>query len=307
MTSERLAIQLMITQAVLFASETALIHHIGSHASVVQLALIRSAAGVVIALILAREIGFKVIRTRQLPLQLLRGGVSLLYLWVMIYSFSHLPFADATAISYTQAAYIAAFSVLILGETVSPPRWAAAVIAIGGALLIAQPSFASWTNAYLIALVGASLNGLAFVLNRYLQREDSEGTTMFYTNIVPVIVNLPALAFTRLPAADTLLWLPGLFVFGPVGMYLGIVAVKHANAALLGPYTLLRLVIAVIAGVIIFRELPDLLSVCGATLILVSCLISTGGFTLRSAAFAPARTVIQEFSRRHVTRARFPA
>jgi drug/metabolite transporter (DMT)-like permease len=244
-----------------------------------QLALIRSAGGVALAILLARRAGLDLLRTRQLTLQLLRGGVSLLYLWVMIYSFAHLPFADATAISYTQAAYIAVFSVLILGETVSRSRWSAAALGIVGALLIAKPAFAGWTSGYLVALFGTSLNGLSFVLNRYLQREDSEATTMFYTNIVPVIANLPVVAIVGIPAPETLLWLPGLLILGPVGMYFGIVAVKHASAAMLGPYTLLRLVIALAGGIIIFRELPDALSACGAALILGSCVMSTGAVT----------------------------
>src|SRR5260370_6165656 len=176
MTTERLAIRLMIAQSVLFAAETALIHHIGSHSSLMLLALLRGAGGVVLAIALARNVGFAVIRTCQLPLQLLRGTVSLLYLWVMIYSFSHLPLADATAISYTQTAYIAVFSVLILGETVSRSRWSAAAIGIIGALLIAKPAFGGWSSAYLVALLGTSLNGLSFVLNRYLPRDDREAT-----------------------------------------------------------------------------------------------------------------------------------
>src|SRR5438067_3373076 len=143
-TSERLAIQLMIAQGLLFAAETAAIHQIGSRASLMQLALIRAAGGLGLALVLARHVGLALLRTRQLPLQLLRGGVSLLYLWVLMYSFAHLPFADATAISYTQAAYIAVFSVAILAEPVSWSRWGAAAIGIVGALLIAKPAFAAW-------------------------------------------------------------------------------------------------------------------------------------------------------------------
>ena len=189
MNDERLAIRLMIAQAVLFAAETAIIHQIGSRASVMHLALIRSASGLLLAFVLARHIGLAVLRTRQLSLQLFRGGVSLLYLWVMIYSFGHLPFADATAISYTQTAYIAVFSVWILGETVSRSRWGAAALGIFGALLIAKPAFAGWSSAYLVALVGTGLNGLSFVLNRYLQREDSQATTMLYSNLIPVLAN----------------------------------------------------------------------------------------------------------------------
>jgi drug/metabolite transporter (DMT)-like permease len=280
MTSERLAIQLMIAQGVLFAAETATIHHIGSRASVMQLALIRGAAGLALAVVLARNLGFGVMRTRQLPLQLLRGGVALGYLWVMIYSFSHLPFADATAISYTQAAYIAVFSVLILGETVTRLHWAAAAVGIVGALLIAKPAFAGWNTAYLVALFGTSLNGLGFVLNRYLQREDTEATTMFYTNLVPFLANVPVLAMVTLPDSETLLWMPAILFFGPIGMYLGIVAVKHANASILGPYTLLRLIIGVLGGVVIFHELPDIYSAFGAVLILAGCVLSSTACTL---------------------------
>src|ERR1700732_3535930 len=105
-SSEHFAIQLMIAQGVLFAAETAAIHHIGLRMSLMQLALIRAGGGLALAVVLAQNCGFAVLRTRQLPLQLLRGGVGLLYLWVLMFSFSHLPFADATAISYTQAAYI---------------------------------------------------------------------------------------------------------------------------------------------------------------------------------------------------------
>jgi drug/metabolite transporter (DMT)-like permease len=275
MTRRHLAIQLMIAQAILFAAETAAIHQIGGRMSVMQLALLRAAGGIVLAVALAGGSGFALFRTEQVGLQLLRGAVSLLYLWVMMYSFAHMTFADATAISYTQSAYIVAFSALILAETVTGGQWAAAAIGILGALLIAKPGFTDWNFAYLVALVGTSLNGLAFVLNRYLQRQDSEATTMFYSNLVPLLGNAPALAWTAVPAPEILAWLPWLFVFGPVGMYVGIVAVRHADAAVLGPYTLLRLVIAVVAGAIVFRELPDFLGVFGIILILAGCLLSS--------------------------------
>jgi drug/metabolite transporter (DMT)-like permease len=276
MNARRFAVQLMVAQGVLFAAETAAIHQIGSRASFMQLALLRGGGGVVLAVAMARHAGIAVFRTSQPGLQALRGTVTLLYMWVMIYSFAHMPFADATAISYTQAAYIAIFSVVILGETVTRMRWGAAALGIVGALLIAKPAFASWNSVYVLALLGTSLNGLAFVLNKYLQRQDTEATTMFYTNLVTVLGNLPALVMTGLPAPEILVWLPGLIVLGPVGMYLGIVAVRHANASMLGPYTLLRLVIGILAGVLIFHELPDILSACGAALILASCVISAG-------------------------------
>ena len=123
MAPHRLAIHLMILQAVLFAAETAAIHQIGTRLSVMQLALFRGVGGVVLAFLLACNFGLAVMRTGQLRLQLARGAVSLGYLWVMMYSFARMPFADATAISYMQVGYIALFSALILQEPVGRNRW----------------------------------------------------------------------------------------------------------------------------------------------------------------------------------------
>jgi len=283
----RLAASLMVAQAILFAAETGAIHQIGGSASVMQLAFLCAAGGVTLAVVLARHAGLNVMRTRQLGLQLLRGLVTLLYMWVMIYSFACMPFGDATAISYTQAAYIALFSALILGEAVSAARWAAAAMGIVGALLIVKPIFAGWNGVYLIALVGTSLNGLAFVLNRYLQRQDSETTTLFYTNLVPLAGNIPALFLTGLPGAETLPWLPAIIIFGPLGMLAGIVAVRHANASALGPYTLLRLVAGVGGGILIFHEVPNTFEAAGAIAILASCLLSLDIISFPKSPFRP--------------------
>jgi len=266
----------MIAQAFLFTVETAMVHHIGARGSAMQLALLRSGAGLVLVGFFAWRTGWSVLKTNQLPLQLLRGFVSVSYLWVMMYSFAHIPFADATAIAYTVAAYIAVFSALILNERVTPLQWTATAIGSIGALLIVKPAFLDRNIVYLIALFGTSFNGLAFVLNKYLQRPggDSELTTMFYVNAVAVVCNLPVLASTGLPERAVWPWLSGVLIFGPVGMYAGIVAVRYANASSLAPYTLLRLVIAVIGGVIVFREIPDLLSWLGVVAILASCLLA---------------------------------
>jgi len=276
--TQRLAVGLMIGQAILFAVETAMIHHIGPRGSAMLLALLRGGAGVTLVGIIAWNTGWSVMKTAQLPLQMLRGIVSVLYLWVLIYSFAHMPFADATAIAYTQAAYIAVFSALILNERVTPLRWIATAIGIVGALLIVKPAFLDRNIVYLAALLGTSFNGLAFVLNKYLQRPggDSELTTMFYVNAIAFVCNLPVLAMATLPEPEIWPWLSSVLIFGPVGMYLGLLAVRNASASSLGPYTLLRLVIAIIGGVVLFREIPDLLSWLGVVAILSSCLLASG-------------------------------
>jgi drug/metabolite transporter (DMT)-like permease len=276
MKNQRLAVGLMIGQAILFAVETAMIHHIGSRGSAMQLALLRGGAGVMLVGVVAWNTGWSVMKTSQLPLQLLRGFVSVLYLWVLMYSFAHMPFADATAIAYTQAAYIAVFSALILNERITTLRWIATAVGTVGALLIVKPAFVDRNIVYLVALLGTSFNGLAFVLNKYLQRPggDTELTTMFYVNAIAFVCNLPVLATTTLPEPEVWPWLSGVLIFGPVGMYIGMVAVRHADASSLGPYTFLRLIIAVIGGIVLFHEFPDLISWLGVAAILSGCLLA---------------------------------
>ena len=273
MKEGRLAVQLMIAQSILLTAEPAVIHHLASRVSVWHFAAIRGMTGVVIACLFARNLG--VFRTKQLRLHIFRGTAGLFYSWVMVYSFSQLPFADATAISYTQAVYIAIFSVLILGETVDQRRWLAVGIGVLGALLISKPAFSDFSFVYLIALFGTSLNGLSFVLNRYANRIDNETTTMAYINLFIFVGNIPPLFFTPLPGANTVPWLALFLFLGPLGMFAGIVALKYADASALGPFTLLKLIMGIMGGMLIFREMPDLLTVAGMGLILTSCVITT--------------------------------
>jgi drug/metabolite transporter (DMT)-like permease len=273
MTEQRLAVWLMIAQSVLLTAEPALIHHLGNRVSIWHFAAIRGLTGIAVALLFARNL--RVFRTEQLPIQIIRGICGLLYMWVMVFSFSHLPFADASAISYTQTVYIAIFSVLILGEDVDERRWLAVGVGVLGALLIAKPAFSALSWVYLIALFGTSLNGLSFVLNKYANRKDKETTQMAYINLFVFLGNLPPLFFTPLPTPDTLPWLFLFLFLGPFGMFAGIKALTYADASTLGPFTLLKLIMGIAGGFLVFWEIPDPLSMIGMVLIVASCVLST--------------------------------
>jgi drug/metabolite transporter (DMT)-like permease len=69
-------------------------------------------------------------------------------------------------------------------------------------------------------------------------------------------------------------WLAGPMMLGPVGMYLGIVALGHAPAAAIAPYIYSRLPIAAVLGCLLFVEWPDSLSLAGASIIFASYLLS---------------------------------
>src|SRR5262249_35767574 len=83
------------------------------------------------------------------------------------------------------------------------------------------------------------------------------------------------------------------------------------GAATLGPYTFLRLIIGVLGGFIVFRELPDIYSTSGVSLILVGCILSstTGRSPQRTDKARPThtRTAQMTFRARWLGRWRFTA
>jgi len=286
MNGQRLAGLLMIIQGVFFTIETAIVHHIGAGVTVMQLGLLRGCGGLLLVMVLARSMVGAVVKTNQLWLQVLRGAAQASFFWILMYAFTRLPFADTGAISYTLIAYIAVFSALILRERITTLRWIASATGMIGALLVTQPAFQAWNIVYVVILLGTSLHGLQFVLMKYLQRPggDTALTTMFYANVVFVVGNLPVLAPADLPAPEVWPWLLGVLVFGSVGTYLGVVALRYADASALGLFTLLPLVCAVAVGVILFHEIPNVLSWIGIAIILGSCWV----------AMRPAPAALQE-------------
>jgi drug/metabolite transporter (DMT)-like permease len=272
MRSERIWILLMLIQQVLFTFDTAAMHRLAGSVSLWQIGLFRSIGGIGLVLCLAPSIGWALFRTHHLTLQALRAATTVVYAWVLIYSLAVMPFADAPAIGYTQAVYVAFVAPPILGEIVGSRRSLAVLIGIVGALMIIKPGFSQASPVYLVVLAGTSLNALALVLTRYLQRQDSAVALMLYVNAALFLSFLPGAA-DPLPAAPLWPWIATVCIAGPLGMHAGIVAVGYADASALARYTYVRLVLAVIGATLVFGETPDIVSIFGVILIAGACIM----------------------------------
>jgi drug/metabolite transporter (DMT)-like permease len=269
---ERIGIALMLAQQVLFFIDTAAIHRLGGHVGLAQLGFVRSIGGLLLALCLAPTVGWPVFYTAQPGTQLLRTGATLGYAWILIWSLTRLSLSDATAFSYTQALYVAVLAPPILGEIVGRRRWSAIIVGLAGALLLIRPGFSELSPIYAAVLAGTSLNGLALVLNKYLARTDSTVTLLFYVNLGCTLGFLPAAAESWPPEAAP--WLAVVATAGPIGMYVGILALRYAEATTLAPLVYVRLVLAMAAGSLIFGERLDAASIAGAAAIVLACLLA---------------------------------
>jgi drug/metabolite transporter (DMT)-like permease len=161
----------------------------------------------------------------------------------------------------------------ILQEVVGSRRYLAVLIGIVGALMVVKPGFSHASPIYIAVLAGTSLNALALVLTKYLQRQDSGVTIMLYLNVAIISSFIPGIS-DPLPAGRLWPWLIATCVAGPLGMYAGILAVRYADASTLAPYTYVRLVLAVIGATLVFGEMPDLVSITGVIGIVIACVVA---------------------------------
>ncbi len=270
--SKSAGILLMVGQQAFFVAEMTLVHQIGGSLSFGQIVFARGIGGLLLVALLARGQIWQVWRTPQPVLQLIRGLSTAGYLWVFAYSFTTMPLTDATALGYSSVIYSTLLAVPILGERLGGRRLAATIIGFAGVLFIIKPGFRDVSLTYVLVLAGTSLNGLAFVLTKVLERRDSPLTVMFWLNVITIAIFLPSVATA--PATSLSPWMVGLLLFGPIGQFLGILALRHADASALAPITYVRLVFAGAAAFLLFGEQPDIASVVGATIVFASLVLA---------------------------------
>ena len=139
-------------------------------------------------------------------------------------------------------------------------------------MMIVRPGLHTLSPGYLLVLAGTALNGLSFVLTKLLERHDSPLTVMLWLSTITILSFSPELHGVSSGQLSPLLL--GLLVLGPLGQYLEIIALRHADAATLAPYNYVRLILASASAALLFREVPDEWSVIGASVIFTSCVLA---------------------------------
>ena len=216
------------------------------------------------------------VATRQLRLNLLRGLLSGVSWFMYFVSFSRLPLATATVLSFTSVLFVTALAGPVLGERVRWRRWTATLVGFAGVVAIVRPGAVEigWPVA---AAIGAAFLGAGIVLTtKMLARSESTSTIMFYIGLVTTALSLPfAVPVLAWPGW----WNLGLLVLtglcGPFAMHVWINALRLADASVIAPVSYVRLVFAAAFGVVLFGEVPDAWLGLGAALIVGSALYIT--------------------------------
>jgi drug/metabolite transporter (DMT)-like permease len=238
---------------------------------------------------LGPTLGLGMVKTRRLPLQLLRGLLLISSSLCFFMALSSLPLAEATAINYTTPVLVILLAVLFLGERMTIPRIAFVAAGIVGMLLIVRPGADLFRGASLLVLCSASFYAVFQILTRVMSREDPR-VMLLYPALVGAAVMTVAWPFfgSRLDLA----WLDlakllMVGVLGTAGHFLLILAFQRAPASALTPFTYVHLVFATLVGWVVFGDFPDALTLVGMAVIGGSGLLLTW-HERRKALIAPA-------------------
>ena len=188
-------------------------------------------------------------------IQILRGTILAVEMCFAHYLFLKIGLIEAHAIFASCPLIVAALSVFFLKEKVGWRRWTAIFIGFIGILIILRPGSKVFDPLSLVALGCAIAFAIYQILTRYVSREDSPDTSLFYTGLTGFVL-LGAVGPFFYTAIDSmhLIWLLIVCTLGAGGHYLMINAFKHSEASILQPFTYLQLVFVSIIGVSIFDE-----------------------------------------------------
>jgi len=211
-------------------------------------------------------------RTKRPALQLARSALLLVATLCFFFALRFIPLAEASAISFLAPLFIVMLSGPLLGERVSPARWAAVGAGFFGILLVTRPGSAAFHPAALLMLGMALCNALYQMLTRKLIG-DPVYTTLFYAasaGAVAFTVMLPFMGSHDLPGWFDAMWFVALGVFAGLGHWCMISAFMWAQASQLTPFTYLQMTWPLLFGYLFFGQFPDEISFAGIAIIVAA-------------------------------------
>lgn len=198
-------------------------------------------------------------------------GVSLLFQNAL----KALPLAETTAIVFVTPLLVALLAGPLLGEKVRFKSWLATIAGFCGVLLIARPGGAMSASGVAYALGSALCYAAYQILTRKLSATEPALRQLFYTALVGAVVMstiVPTYWSALLPTPGQTLLIVSLGVTAGVGHFLLIRAFRQTPASTLSPLLYVQLVWAMLLGLLVFGQLPDLLTTIGMVIIGTSCL-----------------------------------
>lgn len=266
------AVLMLVTGVILFAVMDGLSKLLTGTYPILQLVWARYAFAVPVVLAATRPTAWPgPLRCERPMLQIGRSLLPVVANTTAVAGLARMPLADATAISFISPLLVVALAVPLLGERVAVRSWIGVAFGFMGTLIIIRPGAGAFASAAVFPLTTAFVFALYQVLTRLVGRNDRPVVTLAWTILVGLVATSIPLASFWQPVHWSDWWVLALsgVLFG-FGQFLLIGAFATAPAALLAPFSYVQILAAVLFGMAVFGEVPDLWTVTGAGVVVLA-------------------------------------
>ncbi|RLK03505.1 DMT family transporter [Ruegeria conchae] len=188
---------------------------------------------------------------------------------------SLLPLPEVTAIGYATPIFTLIMAAIMLGERIRMIRIGAVALGLVGVLIMIWPRLGSGT-AETAAMIGALCVLAATVARAFVQihirqlvQVDHPAAIVFYFSLTATLLSsLSVFWGWVVPSWEQAALLVTMGLIGGVAQILVTSSYKFGQASMLAPYDYTTMLFAIIIGYIWFDELPTLVMLGGATLVI---------------------------------------
>lgn len=194
-----------------------------------------------------------------------------------------LPLPEVTAIGYAAPLLTVIFAAMFLGEEVRAFRLLAVALGMVGVLIVLSPRLTAVAGASvgtdealgaIVVLVGAVFAALAQVFVRRLVMVETVSSIVFWFSVSSAVLSLVSLPYGWVwptPVTAALLVASGLL--GGIGQVLLTSSYRHADTSVIAPFEYASMLLALGVGYFVFSEVPTMVMLAGAILIVVAGII----------------------------------
>jgi drug/metabolite transporter (DMT)-like permease len=184
------------------------------------------------------------------------------------------PISSASAILQATPLVVTLGAALVLGDPVGWRRWSAILVGMLGVLLVIRPGMDSFQALSLLAVLGV----LGLSLRDLATRRVPKSTSTFQLSFLAFLALVPASLLFMLGTGTAFapmsgvqwLFMGAALTTGMVAYYGIVAAMRIGEISFVTPFRYARLLFAMVVGITIFGERPDLLTYVGATIIVAS-------------------------------------
>jgi len=204
-------------------------------------------------------------------IQITRCVLSVCEACFFVLSFRYLALADAHTIGSLSPVLVVFFSYLILREKINLATWVAIGISFFGVILIMRPGLTIFNPYLVIPLLAAFFYSLFQIATRLNAQYDDNETMLFYNGLIGVIItSILSIFFWQPLHSFSFIFFIFLGFFFCAGLFLQIKALSITPASVLAPYNYTIIVWAILFGLVVYKEIPDLFTIIGAIIIVAS-------------------------------------